>query len=102
GERARRVAGRALRRVGHPDPRRVALPALGGGRDRRGTPMSQSFFLTFPPPPSTTNDVRAVPDASPSAAPNITVLVDRARRRDPAAFRELFHAYLGLVHRVVR
>jgi RNA polymerase sigma-70 factor, ECF subfamily len=64
--------------------------------------MSQSFFLTFPAPPSTSNEVRAVSDASPSAAPDVTVLVDRARRRDPAAFRELFHSYLGLVHRVVR
>ena len=64
--------------------------------------MSQSFFLTFPAPPSPDNDVRAVSDASPSAAPDVTVLVDRARRRDPAAFRELFQSYVGLVHRVVR
>jgi RNA polymerase sigma-70 factor (ECF subfamily) len=64
--------------------------------------MSESFFLTFPAPPSTGNGVRAVSDASPSAALDVTVLVDRARRRDPAAFRELFHSYLGLVHRVVR
>jgi RNA polymerase sigma-70 factor (ECF subfamily) len=28
-------------------------------------------------------------------------LVDRARERDPAAFRELFRAYVNLVHRVV-
>jgi RNA polymerase sigma-70 factor, ECF subfamily len=64
--------------------------------------MSESFFLTIPAQPSTTNDVRAVSDAAPSAAPDVTVLVDRARRRDPAAFRELFHSYVGLVHRVVR
>ena len=41
-------------------------------------------------------------DASPSAGQDVTALVDRARRRDPAAFRELFRCYLGLVHRVVR
>jgi RNA polymerase sigma-70 factor (ECF subfamily) len=64
--------------------------------------MSQSFFLTFPASPPTSSEVRAVSDASPSAAPDITALVDRARRRDPAAFRDLFRNYLGLVHRVVR
>ncbi len=64
--------------------------------------MSQSFFLTFPAPPSTSHDVRAVSDASPSAGQDVTALVDRARRRDPAAFRELFRNYVGLVHRVVR
>ena len=64
--------------------------------------MSQSFFLTFPAPPSPSNDVRVVSDASPSAGQDVTALVDRARRRDPAAFRELFRCYLGLVHRVVR
>ena len=64
--------------------------------------MSQSFFLTFPAPPSTDDAVRAVSDASPSAVPDVTALVDRARRRDPAAFRELFRSYVGLVHRVVR
>ncbi len=64
--------------------------------------MSQSFFLTFPAPPSTDHEVRAVSDALPSAAPDVTILVERARRRDPAAFRELFHCYVGLVHRVVR
>jgi RNA polymerase sigma-70 factor (ECF subfamily) len=64
--------------------------------------MSNSFFLTFPAPPSTSDEVGAVPDASSSAASAVTALVDRARRRDPAAFRELFHSYLGLVHRVVR
>ena len=64
--------------------------------------MSQSFFLTFPAPPPTGHEVRAVSDASPSAGQDVTALVDRARRRDPAAFRELFRCYLGLVHRVVR
>jgi RNA polymerase sigma-70 factor, ECF subfamily len=64
--------------------------------------MRESFFLTLPTPPATGNDVRAVSDASPSAAPDVTALVDRARRSDPAAFRELFRSYLGLVHRVVR
>ncbi len=64
--------------------------------------MSQSFFLTFLAPPSTGTEVRAVSDASPSATPDVTALVDRARRRDPAAFRDLFRNYVGLVHRVVR
>ena len=32
---------------------------------------------------------------------DVTALVDRARRRDPVAFRELFRANLTFVHRVV-
>jgi RNA polymerase sigma-70 factor (ECF subfamily) len=37
----------------------------------------------------------------PPGALDVTALVDRARRRDPAAFRELFRANLNFVHRVV-
>jgi len=34
--------------------------------------------------------------------PQVAALVDRARRRDPAAFRDLFQTHVGSVHRVVR
>lgn len=37
----------------------------------------------------------------PPGASDVTALVDRARRRDPLAFRELFRANLNFVHRVV-
>jgi len=37
----------------------------------------------------------------PPGAPDVTALVDRARHRDPVAFRELFRANLNFVHRVV-
>lgn len=42
-----------------------------------------------------------MPDPS-RPAPEVTALVDRARRRDPEAFRDLFQAHVGAVHRVVR
>ena len=48
------------------------------------------------------NEVREMPDPSRPPAPEIAALVDRARRRDPAAFRDLFQAHVGSVHRVVR
>jgi RNA polymerase sigma-70 factor (ECF subfamily) len=34
--------------------------------------------------------------------PEVAALVDRARQRDPEAFRDLFNAHVGAVHRVVR
>jgi RNA polymerase sigma-70 factor (ECF subfamily) len=43
-----------------------------------------------------------MPDPSRPAAIEVAALVDRARRRDPEAFRDLFHAHVGTVHRVVR
>ena len=48
------------------------------------------------------DDVGDMPDPSRPQAPQVAALVDRARRRDPAAFRDLFHAHVGAVHRVVR
>jgi RNA polymerase sigma-70 factor (ECF subfamily) len=48
------------------------------------------------------DDVGEMPDPSRPPAPQIAALVDRARRRDPAAFRDLFQAHVGSVHRVVR
>ena len=50
----------------------------------------------------TINDVGEMPDRSRPPAPQVAALVDRARRRDPAAFRDLFQAHVGSVHRVVR
>lgn len=41
-------------------------------------------------------------DASRPAAPEVAALVERARQRDADAFRRLFHAHVGTVHRVVR
>src|SRR5262245_30526523 len=38
----------------------------------------------------------------PPPAPEVAALVDRARRRDPEAFRDLFQAHVGTVHRVIR
>jgi RNA polymerase sigma-70 factor (ECF subfamily) len=47
-------------------------------------------------------DVGDMPDPLRPPAPQVAALVDRARRRDPAAFRDLFQAHVGAVHRVVR
>src|SRR5215471_21345780 len=48
------------------------------------------------------DDVGDMPDPSRPPAPQVAALVDRARRRDPAAFRDLFQTHVGAVHRVVR
>ena len=64
--------------------------------------MSHSFFLTSGAPPPTGSDVRAVSDVSLPVGNDVIALVDRARKRDGAAFRELFRLYVGLVHRVVQ
>ncbi len=42
-----------------------------------------------------------MPDPSRPGAVDVSALVERARRRDPAAFRELFRTNLSFVHRVV-
>jgi len=47
-------------------------------------------------------DVGDMPNPSRPPAPQVAALVDRARRRDPAAFRDLFQTHVGSVHRVVR
>jgi RNA polymerase sigma-70 factor, ECF subfamily len=46
--------------------------------------------------------VGTMPDPSRPPAPEVAALVDRARRRDPDAFRHLFHSHVAAVHRVVR
>jgi len=57
--------------------------------------------LTDPVSSATIEYVRPVPDPStPTAAPDVTLLVDRARRQDPTAFRELFQRHVRSVHRV--
>ena len=43
-----------------------------------------------------------MPDPLRPRAPEVAALVDRARRRDPEAFRDLFQTHVGTVHRVVR
>jgi RNA polymerase sigma-70 factor (ECF subfamily) len=47
-------------------------------------------------------DVGDMPDPLRPPAPPVEALVERARRRDPTAFRDLFQAHVGAVHRVVR
>jgi RNA polymerase sigma-70 factor (ECF subfamily) len=47
-------------------------------------------------------EVGTMPDPSRPPAPEVAALVDRARRRDPDAFRHLFHSHVVAVHRVVR
>lgn len=56
--------------------------------------------LTPPGECATIDDVRAVSDPSPSIPTGLTDLVDRARRQDPAAFRELFQTHVRAVHRI--
>jgi len=46
--------------------------------------------------------VGTMTDPSRPPPAEVTALVERARRRDPDAFRHLFHAHVGAVHRVVR
>jgi RNA polymerase sigma-70 factor, ECF subfamily len=60
------------------------------------------FLLTGPARWPTMKGVGDMPDPSRPPAPQVAALVDRARRRDPAAFRDLFQAHIGAVHRVVR
>ena len=60
------------------------------------------FLLTGGRDSATMTDVEEMPDPSRPRPPQVAALVDRARRRDPAAFRELFQAHVGSVHRVVR
>ncbi len=49
---------------------------------------------------ATIDPVRAVSDPSPPIAAEVSALVDRARRHDPAAFRELFQRHVRGIHRV--
>ncbi len=60
------------------------------------------FLLTGAVGWPTMEDVGDMPDRSRPPAPQVAALVDRARHRDPAAFRDLFHAHVGSVQRVVR
>lgn len=50
--------------------------------------------------PTIDDDVRVVSEPSPPISAGLTALVDRARRQDPAAFRELFQMHVRAVHRV--
>lgn len=43
-----------------------------------------------------------MPAPSRPSAPEVMALVDRARRQDAQAFRDLFQTHVGAVHRVVR
>ena len=100
GRRAGRAQRRALRRRGIAAVRHVAPSAVGncGGGGR----TTVIFLLTKPSVPSTMEGVRTMTDPSRPPAPEVAALVDRARRRDPEAFRDLFQAHVGAVHRVVR
>ena len=67
------------------DTSRLQLSAGGGGRR-----AAVIFLLTDAAGRPTIDGVGAMPDPSRPPAPEVAALVDRARRRDPAAFRELF------------
>jgi len=69
---------------------------------RRAVTISLRIFLTDPADAATVDLVEAMPDPSRPPAPEMPALVDRARRRDPEAFRALFQAHVAAVHRVVR
>jgi len=73
--------------------------AVGG--EPAGT-ISLRNFLTDPFDAATVDLVEAMPDPSRPPAPEMPALVDRARQRDPEAFRALFQAHVAAVHRVVR
>jgi RNA polymerase sigma-70 factor, ECF subfamily len=60
-----------------------------------------NWVLTRPVDHTTIEYVRAVSHPSPpTAAADVSALVERARRQDPAAFRELFQRHVRTVHRV--
>jgi len=61
-----------------------------------------NFLLTGRAPGPTIDDVGDMPYPSRPPPPQVAALVDRARRRDPAAFRDLFQTHVGSVQRVVR
>jgi len=73
-----------------------------GAVGRRAGTISLRIFLTDPPGEATVDLVEPMPDPSRPPAPEVPALVDRARRRDPEAFRALFQAHVAVVHRVVR
>jgi RNA polymerase sigma-70 factor, ECF subfamily len=60
--------------------------------------------LTPPAGSPTIDFVRAVTDLSPprsvDVSADVSALVERARRQDPAAFRELFQRHVRAIHRV--
>jgi RNA polymerase sigma-70 factor (ECF subfamily) len=60
------------------------------------------FRLTTPREPDTIDVVEAMPDPSRPVAPEVAALLERARRSDAAACRELFQRHVAGVHRVVR
>src|SRR6187549_2537765 len=71
-----------------------------GGRDL--FEGSAKKLLTAGPWRPTVYGVGAMPDPSRPSAPEVTALVDRARRRDPEAFRGLFQTHVAAIHRLVR
>ena len=60
------------------------------------------FRLTRSREPDTIDVVEAMPDPSRPVAPEVAALLERARRSDAAACRELFQRHVAGVHRVVR
>lgn len=63
--------------------------------------MSGAFHLTAADKRATMEGVSVARDSSAPGAGEVKDLVERARRRDGAAFRELFRAHLAMVHRVI-
>jgi len=60
------------------------------------------FFLTGEAFAATDPTVEAMPDPSRPAPVEVAALLERARQRDPAAFRELFRVHVRGVHRMIR
>jgi RNA polymerase sigma-70 factor (ECF subfamily) len=63
--------------------------------------MSGVFYLTPTGKHATMEGVSVARDSSAPGAGEVKDLVERARRRDGAAFRDLFRIHVGVVHRVI-
>ena len=61
-----------------------------------------TFLLTRRRPGATSTTVEAMPDPSRPVTAEVAALLERARQRDHAAFRELFRTHVRGVHRVIR
>jgi len=63
--------------------------------------MTRLFYLTSVSKLATIEEVSVARDSPVAIAGEVNDLVERARRRDGAAFRELFRTHLAVVHRVI-
>lgn len=63
--------------------------------------MTRLFYLTSVSELATIEEVSVARDSPVAIAGEVNDLVERARRRDGAAFRELFRTHVAVVHRVI-